>query len=66
MDEKMTMDLLNRYKELAYSRRATLRYCLDLVENNQMTPDERLDAVKKMIQACGITTYSRENPTDPG
>lgn len=63
VDDKMTLDLLNRYKELAYLRRATLRAILDVLEGGSMPPDEKLSQVATLITATGITSW-QERPTE--
>ena len=62
MDD-MEKDLMSRYKELAFSRRATLQALLEVVQSSHTPPDERLIQVELLIKSAGITLWKNDNPT---
>lgn len=63
MDEKQTKAMMGSLKGLAYSRGAALQTILEVMEQTQLPPEERLDRIAMIVKASGTTIWKGDTST---
>ncbi|MBA7592273.1 hypothetical protein ES708_34451 [subsurface metagenome] len=57
MDEKELKAMMTSLKGLAYARQSALQTILEVLEQEQLPPEERLERIEMIVKSTGVTLW---------